>query len=76
MIETLTDMKQSYNLDFKFLASEFSKSGEIRVVQDAEKLSPVNGYLHTVRVPANHHLRLFGRSNKVSFIQWFNLGES
>lgn len=65
MIDTITDINQSYSLDYKFLESEFKETGEIRVVQDAEKLSPVNGYLHTVRVPANHHLRISGRSNKV-----------
>jgi hypothetical protein len=53
-----------YLIHYRFLDTEFTENGQIRVVQDIEKLSPINGYLHTIKVPASHHLRITGKSNK------------
>lgn len=55
----------TYKIHYRFLDTQFSQNGAVRVVQDSEKLSSINGYVHTVRVPASHHLRFMGRSNKV-----------
>ncbi len=54
----------AYEIKYRFLDTEFTTNGQIRVVQDTGKLSPIGGYLHTVRVPAGHHLRLSGKSTK------------
>ena len=55
----------TYKVTYRFLDSEFNNNGAVRVVQDREQLSSVNGYLHSVRVPANNHLRFTGKSTKV-----------
>ena len=59
----------TYTIEYKFLDAEFAQNGQIRIVQDISQLSPVNGYLHSIRVPASHHLRIFGKSNKVKWIK-------
>lgn len=54
----------NYKIRYRFLDTEFIQNGQIRVVQDSKQLSPINGYLLTIKVPANHHLRFFGKSIK------------
>ena len=68
----------SYEINYRFVDAEFEQNEKvIRVVQDTKTLSAINGYLLRVRVPANNHLRLFGKSNKVkfSFISFFFIFE-
>ncbi len=68
---SITDLEMQsliYSIDYKFLDAEFTQNGQIRIVQDGQMLSPINGYLHTIRVPAMHHIRLFGKSIQVLFL--------
>lgn len=66
----------TYIVHYRFLNTQFSQNGAVRVVQDSEKLSSINGYLHTVRVPAKHHLRFMGKSNKCQIPQYTVLSKN
>lgn len=59
--------KNWFKIDYKFVPMEFSATERLRLVQNAIETSLIGGYHLRVRVPANHHLRLYGRSAHCSF---------
>lgn len=59
--------KNWFKIDYKFVPMDFSATERLRLVQDGIETSLVGGYHLRVRVPANHHLRLYGKSAHCSF---------
>lgn len=54
----------SFKIDYKFVPAEFgAPSGRVRIVQGSlADTSLIGGYNLRLRVPAGHHLRVFGKS--------------
>lgn len=46
---------------------QFAETERLRLVQDGVETSLIGGYHMRVRVPAKHHLRLYGKSARCSF---------
>jgi hypothetical protein len=58
-----SQQKNTFKIDYKFVPMQFSEVSELRIVQDRVETSLIGGYHLNIRVPANHHLRLYGKSN-------------
>jgi hypothetical protein len=56
----------SFNLVYRFVPGEFSSNNNLRIIQD-QVTSFIGGYYLNVRIPADNHLRLFGKSSKCIF---------
>lgn len=54
-----------FKLSYQFVPSEY-KSEKLRLVQDTVNTGFIGGHLVNIPVPANHHIRLYGKSSKVN----------
>lgn len=57
----------TFLIDYKFVPAVFSEPQRLRLEQDRLETSLIGGYHLQVRVPAQHHLRLFGKSARCTF---------
>ena len=58
--------KNAFRIAYRFLSSIQTEEDTIRIVQDNLTTSFIGGYNLRIKVPENHHLRLYGKSEKVS----------
>lgn len=59
--------KNWFKIDYKFVPMQYVTTERLRLVQDGVETSLIGGYHLGVRVPAKHHLRLYGKSARCSF---------
>lgn len=59
------DQTNNFKISYRFIPAEFSKINQLRIVQNQVKTNFIGGYFLNVNVPANSHLRLYGKSAKV-----------
>lgn len=62
--------RNSFKIDYKFIPVQFMHSNKLRLVQNQAETSFIDGYLLNLRVPGNHHIRLYGRSAKCTFPEY------
>lgn len=61
------DPMSHFRLSYQFVPSVHRQREKLRLAQDTVNTGFIGGYLFNIQVPENHHLRLHGKSSKVSF---------
>lgn len=56
-----------FKLSYRFVPAEHTGLDNLRVVQNNIKTGFIGGYILNIQVPANNHLRLYGKSAKVIY---------